>query len=125
MSVQFKNGYAGASWLKRQWPWWTAGLMTAIAEIINYTLLPLGHPKHKFIGVTSGMARMLAGVESTLFGHSLIATKADYQPSLQWIIIGALIAAFVLAWLEGEFRSWVRYPARLAAGLFSAFFTLA
>ncbi|HEY53198.1 MAG TPA: YeeE/YedE family protein, partial [Caldilineae bacterium] len=123
MSVQFENGYAGASWLKRQWPWWTAGLMTAIAEIINYTLLPLGHPKHKFIGVTSGMARMLAGVESTLFGHSLIATKADYQPSLQWIIIGALIAAFVLAWLEGEFRSWVRYPkGTLIATAFGAFF---
>jgi uncharacterized membrane protein YedE/YeeE len=111
------------SWLKRQWPWWTAGAMTSIAEIINYTLLPLGHPKHKFIGVTSGMARMLAGVEATLFGHSLVATKADYQPSIQWVIIGALIAAFVLAWLEGEFRSWVRYPkGTLIATAFGAFF---
>ena len=112
-----------ASWLKKQWPWWTAGLLTATAEIINYTLLPLGHPKHKFIGVTSGMARMLAGVESTLFGFSFIATKPDYQPSIQWVIIGAMIAAFVLAWLEGEFRSWVRYPkGTLIATAFGAFF---
>ncbi len=111
------------SWLKKQWPWWTAGLMTATAEVINYTLLPLGHPKHKFVGVTSGMARMLAGVESTLFGHSLIATKPDYQPAIQWVIIGALIAALVMAWLEGEMRSWVRYPkGTLIATAFGAFF---
>ena len=111
------------SWLKKQWPWWTAGALTATAEIINYTLLPLGHPKHKFIGVTSGMARMLAGVESTLFGFSFIATKSDYQPSIQWVIIGALIAAFVFAWMEGEFRSWVRYPkGMLVATAFGAFF---
>ncbi len=112
-----------ASWLKKQWPWWIAGVLTATAEVINYTLLPLGNPKHKFIGVTSGMARMLAGVESTLFGFSFIATKPDYQPSIQWVIIGAMIAAFVLAWLEGEFRSWVRYPkGTLIATAFGAFF---
>ena len=110
MSGNFKNGYANAGWLKKQWPWWTAGVLTGIAEVINYFFLPLGHPKHKFIGVTSGMARMLAAAETTLFGHSLVATKADYQPSIQWIILGALIAALVFAWMEGEFRSWVRYP---------------
>jgi hypothetical protein len=69
------------------------------------------------------MARMLAGVETTLFGHSLIATKPDYQPSIQWVIIGALIGAFVLAWMEGEFRSWVRYPkGTLIATAVGAFF---
>ncbi len=104
------NKYAGVSWIKRQWPWWTAGVLTGIAEIINYMFIPLGHPKHKFIGVTSGMARMLAGVESTLFGHSLIATRPDYQPAIQWVIIGAMIAALVLAWMEREFRSWAKYP---------------
>jgi len=108
--AKFKNGYAGVSWLKRQWPWWTAGVLTATAEIINFLFLPLGHPKHKFVGVTSGMARMLAGVETTLFGGSLIATKPDYQPSIQWVIIGAMIAALVFAWLEGEVRAWARYP---------------
>ena len=81
--AKFKNGYEGVAWLKRQWPWWTAGVLTATAEIINFLFLPLGHPKHKFVGVTSGMARMLAGVESTLFGGSLIATKPDYQQSPQ------------------------------------------
>ncbi len=108
--AKFTNGYANVPWLKRQWPWWTAGLLTATAEIINFLFLPLGHPKHKFIGVTSGMARMLAGVETTLFGGSLIATKPDYQPAIQWIIIGALLAALVFAWLEREFRSWAKYP---------------
>jgi uncharacterized membrane protein YedE/YeeE len=118
----FKNRNQ-AGWLKTQWPWWTAGALTATAEIINYTLLPLGHPKHKYVGVTSGMARMLAGVDSTLFGHSLIATKPDYQPSIQWVIIGALIAALVLSWLEGEFRNWVRYPkGMLVATALGAFF---
>ncbi len=97
-------------WLGKQWPWWTAGVMTGLAEAINYWFIPYGHPKHKFIGVTSGMARMLAGLEARLFGRSLIATKPDYQPSIQWIIIGALLAGLVLVWLEGETRTWVRYP---------------
>ncbi len=109
-TLQFKDGYANVGWWKKQWPWWTAGLLTATAEIINYLFLPLGHPKHKFIGVTSGMARMLASFETTLFGGSLIATKPDYQPSIQWVIIGALVAAMVLAWREGEFRAWAKYP---------------
>ncbi len=122
-TANFKDGYAESGWLKRQWPWWVAGLMTGIAEVINFLWLPLGHAKHKFIGVTSGMARMLAGAETTLFGGSLIATKADYQPSLQWVIIGALISALVFAWLEGEYRSWVKYPkAMLISTAFGAFF---
>ena len=110
MLVKIKNQWTGLGWLKRQWPWWTAGLLTALAEVINYVFIPLGHPKHKFIGVTSGMARMYAAFESTLFGGSLIATRPDYQPSIQWVIIGAMIAALVFAWLEGEFRTWVKYP---------------
>jgi len=119
----FTNGYAGKSLFKRQWPWWTAGLMTGTAEVINYLFIPLGHAKHKFVGVTSGMARMLAGAESTVFGGSLIATKADYQPSIQWVIIGALISALVFAWLEGEVRSWVKYPkTMLISTAFGAFF---
>lgn len=122
-AVQFKNGNANKAWLKKQWPWWTAGLMTGIAEVINFLFLPLGAPKHKFIGVTSGMARMLAGAETTVFNGSLIATKSDYQPSLQWVIIGALISAVVFAWLEGEFRGWVKYPkALLVSTAFGAFF---
>ena len=122
-TANFNDGYAESGWLKRQWPWWTAGLMTGIAEVINFLYLPLGHAKHKFIGVTSGMARMLAGAETTIFGGSLIATKADYQPSLQWVIIGALISALVFAWLEGEYRSWVKYPkAMLISTAFGAFF---
>lgn len=122
-TAHFKDGYAESGWLKRQWPWWTAGLMTGIAEVINFLWLPLGHAKHKFVGVTSGMARMLAGAESTIFGGSLIATKADYQPSLQWVIIGALISALVFTWLEGEYRSWVKYPkAMLISTAFGAFF---
>ncbi len=119
----FKDGYAGKSWLKKQWPWWTAGVLTGLAEIINYTWLPLGHAKHKFIGVTSGMARMLAGAETTIFGGSLIATKADYQPAIQWVIIGALISALIFAWLEGEFRGWTKYPkGMLVSTAFGAFF---
>jgi len=108
--AEFSNGWKGKDWLRRQWPWWTAGVLTGLAEVINYTLIPLGHPKHKFIGVTSCTARMYAAFETTLFGGSLIATKADYQPSIQWVIVGAMIAALVSAWLEGEWRTWVKYP---------------
>jgi len=101
--------------LKKQWPWWTAGLFTGLAEAINYWLIPFGHPKHKFIGVTTGMSRMLAGLESLLTGTSLIATKPDYQPDIQWVILGALLSGLIFAWLEGEFRDWVYYPKKFLA----------
>lgn len=103
------------SFLKRQWPWWTAGLFTGLAEAINYWFVPLGHPKHKFIGVTTGMAKMLAGFESLLTGTSLIATKTDYQPDIQWVILGAILSGLIFAWLEGEFRSWSYYPKKFLA----------
>lgn len=121
--VSFKNGFAGKGWLKRQWPWWVAGLLTGSAEWINYLFVPFGHPHHKFIGVTTGMSRMFANVETTLFGHSLIATRADYQPSIQYIIIGALTMALVMGWLEGDLKTWARYPkAMLVSTAFGAFF---
>jgi len=110
------GGPGARGWLRSQWPWWTAGLLTGLAETINYAY------KHKFIGVTSGMARMYAAIESTITGKSLIATKPDYQPEIQWIIIGALLAAYAFAMLEGEFRSWVKYPkAMLATTAIGAF----
>lgn len=101
--------------LKKQWPWWTAGLLTGTAEAINFWLIPLGHPKHKFIGVTTGMAKMLAGLESLLTGTSLIATRPDYQPTIQWIILGAILSGLVFAWLEGELRTWAYYPKKFLA----------
>lgn len=89
--------------LGKQWPWWTAGLMTGLAEIINFIFVWVskGGEYGKFIGVTSGMARMLAGLEKVLIGTSLIGTKADYYPDIQWIIIGAIIFGLIFAWLEG------------------------
>ncbi len=110
MAIKFVDKSKGVGWLKKQWPWWAAGMLTGLAEVINFLFLPLGHPKHKFVGVTSGMARMLAGVETRLFGGSLVATRSDYQPDIQWIIIGAFLFALVFAWLEGETRNWVKYP---------------
>ncbi len=113
-----------SSFIKRQWPWWTAGLFTGLAEAINFWLIPLGHPKHKFIGVTTGMSRMLAGMESLLTGGSLIATRPDYQPDIQWIILGALLSGLIFAWLEGELRTWAYYPKKFLAfvGLGAFFF---
>ena len=100
---------------KKQWPWWTAGVFTGIAEALNFWLIPLGHPKHKFIGVTTGMAKMLAGLESLLTGSSLIATKPDYQPTIQWVILGAILSGLIFAWLEGDLRSWTYYPKKFLA----------
>ncbi|MGQ4834676.1 MAG: YeeE/YedE thiosulfate transporter family protein [Candidatus Asgardarchaeia archaeon] len=103
------NDFKTGKIFKKQWPWWMAGVATGLAEAINFWLIP-SHGKHEFIGVTTGMAKMLAGFESTLFGTSLIATKPDYQPTIQWIILGAILSGIVLSWLEGEFRDWAVYP---------------
>jgi len=104
-----------SSLIKRQWPWWTAGLLTGLAEAINFWFVPFGNPQHKFIGVTTGMARMLAGMESLLTGGSLIATRPDYQPEIQWIILGAILSGLIIAWLEGELRTWSYYPKKFLA----------
>jgi uncharacterized membrane protein YedE/YeeE len=87
--------------LRRQWPFWLGGLFVGLAEIVFYFHTDM------FIVVTTGMAQMFAVSEETLFGIDWVARV--YEPGVHWTIVAALLGARLVAGMEGESRSWVKY----------------
>ncbi|HID76541.1 MAG TPA: hypothetical protein EYP56_11145 [Planctomycetaceae bacterium] len=61
----------------------------------------------KFIPVTTGLAKMFSTVEANITHTSTISKV--YSPDVHWIIIGALLGAWLVGRLEGESRNWVKY----------------
>ena len=57
--------------------------------------------------VTTGLAKMFSTVEANLTQTRTISQA--YSPDVHWIIIGALLGAWLVGRLEGESRNWVKY----------------
>lgn len=93
--------------LTRQWPFWLGGLFVGLAEIVFYIRY------EHFIPVTTGLAKMFAVSEQHLFGLDWLSRV--YAPGIHWVIIGAVLGAWLVARMEGESRSWVRYDRRMLA----------
>jgi uncharacterized protein len=91
----------GKRLLRRQWPFWLGGIFVGLAEIVFYFHTDM------FIVVTTGMAQMFAVSEETLFGIDWVARV--YEPGVHWTIVAALLGARLVAGMEGESRSWVKY----------------
>lgn len=93
------------TFVSRQWPFWLGGLFVGFAEIIFYLKYDY------FIPVTTGLAQMYAVSEQKLFGLDFVARV--YQPGIHWVIVGAVLAAWLVAQMESESRAWVRYEWRM------------
>jgi hypothetical protein len=99
-----------ASFWRRQWPFAVGGLLVGLGEAVYF--LRFG----KFIPVTTGLAKMFSTVEANITHTSTISRA--YAPDVHWIIIGALLGAWLVGRLEGESRSWVKYsPGMLLVAL--------
>jgi uncharacterized membrane protein YedE/YeeE len=85
----------------RQWSFLAGGIVVGLGEALYY--LRFG----KFIPVTEGLARMFATVERNITGTHTISSL--YTPNIHWVIIGALLGAWLVGRLEGESRNWVHY----------------
>jgi len=96
-----------SSFWKRQWPFAIGGAIVGLGEAIYF--LRFG----KFIPVTTGLAKMFATVEANITQTNTISKL--YSPDIHWIIIGALLGAWLVGRMEGESRNWVKYsPGMLA-----------
>jgi hypothetical protein len=85
----------------RQWSFALGGFIVGLGEVIYF--LKFG----TFIPVTEGLARMFATVEQNLVGTTNISRV--YSPDIHWVIIGALLGAWLVGRLENESRNWVKY----------------
>lgn len=109
------------AWQKKlfheQWPFWVSGLLVGIAEVLYYWRY------HTFITFTTSMGQMFAGVEELLVPIPFLS-KA-FKPDINWVLLGLFLGGFIVALVEREFRSWVKYDRRslivafLGAALFS------
>jgi hypothetical protein len=86
---------------KRQWPFAVGGALVGLGEAIYFLKFKT------FIPVTTGLAKMFSTVEANIT-HTETISKA-YPPDIHWVIIGALLGAWLVGRLEGESRNWVKY----------------
>jgi hypothetical protein len=89
------------SFLKRQWAFALGGLVVGLGEVIHYLVFK------KFIMVTTGLAWMFSTVEANIT-HTHTVSRM-YPPNVHWVIIGALLAAWLVGRSEGESRNWMKY----------------
>jgi len=89
------------SFWKRQWPFAVGGAIVGLGEAIYFLM------SGKFIPVTTGLAKMFSTVEANITHTNTISRV--YSPDIHWIIIGALLGAWLVGRLEGESRNWVKY----------------
>ncbi len=89
------------SFWKRQWPFAVGGAVVGLGEAVYFLMFGT------FIPVTTGLAQMFSTVEANITHTSTISKL--YSADIHWIIIGALLGAWLVGRLEGESRNWVKY----------------
>lgn len=99
------------TFMRIQWPFWLAGLLIGIAEVLYYV------KTQTFITFTTSIGQMFAGLETLFFHHSMMARA--FSPDINWVLIGVIIGGSVVAAIEREYRFWVKYNAK---ALMFAFF---
>jgi uncharacterized membrane protein YedE/YeeE len=96
--------------IRAQWPFWLGGVAVGLTEILFYSRYD------HFIPVTTGLAQMYAASEHYLFGLDWLSRVS--AAGIHWIIVGAVLGAWIVARMEGESRAWVRYHPRMLAMAF-------
>ncbi len=86
---------------KNQWSFAIGGLIIGIGEVIYFLAFK------KFIPVTTGLAKMFSTVEANLTHTNTVSRL--YSPDIHWVIIGALLGAWLVGRMEGESRNWMKY----------------
>jgi hypothetical protein len=120
--------------LRKQWSFFWAGIVFGIAQIIYMVALWVhawGEGKEARstpITVTTDLGKMFRGMEMwlydlfrlpdfQLYGTSLdgVANGGAFVPGVGWPIVGMMMGGYIVAKLERENRSWVKYSPRILA----------
>jgi hypothetical protein len=120
--------------LRRQWSFFWAGVVFGVAQIIYMVSLWFdawdagGAAESTPITVTTDLGRMFRAMEMfvyrlfglpdfQLYGTSIdgIANGGAFVPGVGWPIVGMVLGGYLVARLEREDRSWVKYSPRILA----------
>jgi hypothetical protein len=120
--------------LRRQWSFFWAGVVFGVAQIVYMVALWLqawnqgGVAESTPITVTTDLGKMFRGMEMflydlfnqpdfQLYGHSVdgVASGGAFVPGVGWPIIGMILGGYLVARLEREHRTWVKYSPRILA----------
>jgi hypothetical protein len=120
--------------VRRQWSFFWAGVVFGVAQIIYMVALWLqdwngaGQAESTPITVTTDLGKMFRGMEMfvyqlfnlpdfELYGTSVggIANGGAFVPGVGWPIVGMVIGGYIVARLERENRTWVKYSPRILA----------
>ena len=118
--------------VRKQWSFFWAGVVFGVAQIIYIVTLWMdAWQKEKDavstpITVTTDLGRMFRGMEMwlydlfrlpdfQLYGTSMdgIANGGAFVPGVGWPIVGMMIGGYIVAKLERESRTWVKYSPRI------------
>lgn len=120
--------------MRKQWSFFWAGIVFGVAQVVYMVALWVNAwDKGKDavstpITVTTDLGKMFRGMEMwlydlfrlpdfQLYGTSLdgIANGGAFVPGVGWPIVGMMIGGIIVARLERESRSWVKYSPRILA----------
>ncbi len=89
----------------KPWSFFWGGFFVGLAEVIYYL-------KYKTpIPITTGLAQMFGSVEKHITKTDFITRLYGYD--IHWIIVGILLGGFLVTILEGEKKTWPKYPKRV------------
>lgn len=124
--------------LKRQWSFFWAGIVFGVAQILYMVALYItAWDKGKAatstpITVTTDLGKMFRGMEvwltnlvggtdmqiygnavATASGEMISTTGGAFVPGVGWPIVGMMIGGWLVAMVERESRSWVKYSTKM------------
>ncbi len=98
--------------IRDQWPAWVSGVLIGTAEVLHYWRYGT------FVTFTTAFGSMFAAVEALFVSGEGPLARA-YGIDVGWLSLGVIAGGSLVALMEREFRSWVRYEPRALLLAFS------
>lgn len=93
--------------LTRQWSFIWGGFLVGLAEVLYFIRYKTPIP------ITTGLAKMFGTLEDNITKTDLIVRT--YSADVHWIIVGLILGGCLVAIIERERKTWVRYPLRVVS----------
>jgi len=92
--------------LTRPWSFVWGGFLVGLAEVLYFLKYETPIP------ITTGLAKMFGTLEDNITGTDFITRT--YTGDIHWVLIGMIAGGCLVTLIEGERKTWVKYPPRVA-----------
>jgi len=92
--------------LTRPWSFIWGGFLVGLAEVLYFLKYETPIP------ITTGLAKMFGTLEANIT-HTDFITRT-YSADIHWVLIGMISGGCLVTLIEGERKTWVKYPPRVA-----------